>query len=240
MVFYDNSASEIRLIQRSGRTGRSGKGKIVFLYTKGTIDELSLWKGKSKKESMRTKLGGAPLKKSKKRKKKRKLKPSQDPNYGIPSPGQTTLTSSPSKIIDSNMPSVKIHVTPSKQFEYQISDALPVHISPISVSNNMYDLAIPSGNPFIGIDLVPASYIDMNITNLSLFRQIARKKQAVPHYLIFVDACEMDPSTKDAFKESVVAFRKYTGIPVNAFTDHSILHLTLHKILSTYLKNNPE
>ncbi|MHA1619716.1 MAG: helicase-related protein, partial [Promethearchaeota archaeon] len=62
VIFYDNSASEIRLIQRMGRTGRSGEGKVVFLYTKGTSDEVALWTGKRKRAQMRTKLGGVPLK----------------------------------------------------------------------------------------------------------------------------------------------------------------------------------
>ncbi len=33
VIFYDNVASDIRYIQRSGRTGRSRKGMIVILYT---------------------------------------------------------------------------------------------------------------------------------------------------------------------------------------------------------------
>jgi ERCC4-type nuclease len=39
VVFYEAVPSEIRSIQRKGRTGRHGSGKIVVLVTKGTSDE---------------------------------------------------------------------------------------------------------------------------------------------------------------------------------------------------------
>ncbi len=40
VVFYEAVPSEIRSIQRKGRTGRSGSGKIVMLVTRGTSDEV--------------------------------------------------------------------------------------------------------------------------------------------------------------------------------------------------------
>ena len=42
VVFYDVVASEIRLIQRKGRTARHREGKVVILYCKGTHDEIYL------------------------------------------------------------------------------------------------------------------------------------------------------------------------------------------------------
>jgi len=42
VVFYDVVASEIRLIQRKGRTARHREGKVVILYTKDTNDEIYL------------------------------------------------------------------------------------------------------------------------------------------------------------------------------------------------------
>ncbi|MCC7565766.1 MAG: DEAD/DEAH box helicase, partial [Methanomicrobiaceae archaeon] len=39
VIFYEAVPSEIRSIQRKGRTGRSGSGKIVVLVTKDTSDE---------------------------------------------------------------------------------------------------------------------------------------------------------------------------------------------------------
>jgi Fanconi anemia group M protein len=40
VIFYEAVPSEIRSIQRKGRTGRSGAGQVVVLVTKGTSDEI--------------------------------------------------------------------------------------------------------------------------------------------------------------------------------------------------------
>jgi len=42
VIFYDVVASEIRLIQRKGRTARHRQGKVVILYCKETHDEIYL------------------------------------------------------------------------------------------------------------------------------------------------------------------------------------------------------
>ena len=42
VVFYDVVASEIRLIQRKGRTARHRKGKVIILYCRNTNDEIYL------------------------------------------------------------------------------------------------------------------------------------------------------------------------------------------------------
>ncbi len=43
VVFYEAVPSEIRAIQRKGRTGRAREGRIVVLVTKGTRDEAYYW-----------------------------------------------------------------------------------------------------------------------------------------------------------------------------------------------------
>ena len=40
VIFYDVVASEIRFIQRRGRTGRQREGKVIILYCKNTHDEI--------------------------------------------------------------------------------------------------------------------------------------------------------------------------------------------------------
>jgi len=42
VIFYDVVTSEIRYIQRKGRTGRHREGRVVILYSKGTRDEIYL------------------------------------------------------------------------------------------------------------------------------------------------------------------------------------------------------
>jgi Fanconi anemia group M protein len=52
VVFYEAVPSEIRSIQRKGRTGRSGRGRIVVLVTKGTTDEIFRYVSQTREKSM--------------------------------------------------------------------------------------------------------------------------------------------------------------------------------------------
>ncbi|MFP3908402.1 MAG: DEAD/DEAH box helicase [Archaeoglobaceae archaeon] len=52
VIFFEAVPSEIRAIQRRGRTGRARKGKIVVLLTKGTRDEGYYWSSFRKERSM--------------------------------------------------------------------------------------------------------------------------------------------------------------------------------------------
>ncbi|MDO8841250.1 helicase-related protein [Methanocalculus sp.] len=52
VIFYEAVPSEIRSIQRKGRTGRSGKGSIIVLVTKGTSDETFRYVSSRKEKAM--------------------------------------------------------------------------------------------------------------------------------------------------------------------------------------------
>src|SRR5207249_1416797 len=52
VIFYEAVPSEIRLIQRRGRTGRTRPGKTTVLMTEGTIDEAYYWTSRRKEEQM--------------------------------------------------------------------------------------------------------------------------------------------------------------------------------------------
>lgn len=52
VIFFEAVPSEIRAIQRRGRTGRARKGKIVVLLTKGTRDEGYYWSSFRKERAM--------------------------------------------------------------------------------------------------------------------------------------------------------------------------------------------
>lgn len=52
MIFYEPVPSEIRSIQRKGRTGRSAAGRVVVLATKGTSDDVYRFVSQSKERRM--------------------------------------------------------------------------------------------------------------------------------------------------------------------------------------------
>ncbi|HDO19892.1 MAG TPA: DEAD/DEAH box helicase, partial [Thermoplasmatales archaeon] len=56
VVFYEPIPSEIRTIQRRGRTGRRRAGKVVILIAKGTPDEGYYWSSLKKEKRMRREL----------------------------------------------------------------------------------------------------------------------------------------------------------------------------------------
>ena len=58
VVFYEPVPSEIRTIQRRGRTGRRQAGRVVVLVTKDTKDEAYLWSSRKKEMQMKRELDG--------------------------------------------------------------------------------------------------------------------------------------------------------------------------------------
>ena len=56
VVFYEPVPSEIRSIQRRGRTGRRTVGDVKVLFAKGTRDEWYLYASRAKERSMRSEL----------------------------------------------------------------------------------------------------------------------------------------------------------------------------------------
>lgn len=56
VVFYEPVPSEIRSIQRRGRTGRRSSGKVVILITKGTRDQAFFYSSMNKEKQMKSRL----------------------------------------------------------------------------------------------------------------------------------------------------------------------------------------
>jgi ERCC4-related helicase len=58
VVFYEPVPSEIRTIQRRGRTGRNRAGRVVILIAKGTRDEAYYYSSMKKEKAMKKRLSG--------------------------------------------------------------------------------------------------------------------------------------------------------------------------------------
>ena len=54
VILYEPVPSEIRMIQRKGRTGRKHSGEMFILMTKGTLDESYYWSSQRKEKAMRS------------------------------------------------------------------------------------------------------------------------------------------------------------------------------------------
>ncbi|WP_304123556.1 DEAD/DEAH box helicase [Methanosphaera cuniculi] len=53
VILYEPVPSEIRMIQRRGRTGRKSKGEMYILMTKSTVDEAYFWSSQRKEKAMK-------------------------------------------------------------------------------------------------------------------------------------------------------------------------------------------
>jgi len=73
VIFYEAVPSEIRMIQRRGRTGRTRPGKTTVLMTEGTVDEAYYWTSRRKEEQMHRYLATVKNRAVKKAKKKTTL-----------------------------------------------------------------------------------------------------------------------------------------------------------------------
>jgi Fanconi anemia group M protein len=61
VIFYEAVPSEIRAIQRRGRTGRTRPGRVVVLLAKGTRDEAYYWSAVRREREMRKLIGERKL-----------------------------------------------------------------------------------------------------------------------------------------------------------------------------------
>ncbi|MFH1365121.1 MAG: DEAD/DEAH box helicase [archaeon] len=75
VIFYEPIPSAIRTIQRTGRTARLSKGKLIILITKGTRDEIHYYVSRAKEKKMASIIDSIKkdLKKSKKSEKQGEL-----------------------------------------------------------------------------------------------------------------------------------------------------------------------
>jgi len=53
VIFYDNTPSALRFIQRTGRTGRVSPGKVYIMFFKNTLDEKYLWIARRRESRMK-------------------------------------------------------------------------------------------------------------------------------------------------------------------------------------------
>lgn len=99
VIFYEPVPSEIRTIQRRGRTARKKPGKLVVLMTTGTRDEVYFWSAFHKERRMR-----AAIKEVKRDFGGQKKEPAE-------SPGQSSLKSFIKKeAIEENKQEEKVHI----------------------------------------------------------------------------------------------------------------------------------
>jgi ERCC4-related helicase len=166
VVFYDAVPSEIRLIQRRGRTARNREGKVIILYCIGTADERYLNISMSKLKAMQRSLGAnfekSPKKSIVKKSRKTKKKESAGSNSQI---NEFLKVAQKEKVDKSNLKPPKntnyISIDKNIPVRYGIRKGLKSKFQ-ISELKNLYS----SDFKFIYPDITVKNILSVKILNL--------------------------------------------------------------------------
>jgi ERCC4-related helicase len=244
VMFYDNSASEIRLIQRMGRTGRSADGKVIILYTKGTSDEFCVKISQIKKRKMKRELIGEKttlLKKDYVKLNPAKIKKPKATHSKIKytkqlfeeSEEETLEAPNCSDELSNESPGMKyVQITPQIEQDYGLSTAFPIYYS-AKAKQGLFNIAYPATTPNlyqIGIIFMDAIKFSSNITNYSFHQDLLRKKKKTVRMLVFIDAQTLSSDKLRLIGTNCQKIREFTQISFVIFTSIEILHQKLRNI----------
>lgn len=173
VVFYEPIPSEIRNIQRRGRTARKMPGSIIILITKGTADEGYFWAAKRREKQMRTDL---ELLRSKL---KRKFETAQSIQQKKERKTQQTL-----REYESNQNMVNITVD---HREYRSSVVRALAQKGVVVTSDKLDVADYVVSSRIGIERKQVDDFLNSLINRKLFRQVKQLRNAYPRPILVIE-----------------------------------------------------
>ena len=175
VVFYEPVPSEIRTIQRRGRTGRRQAGRVVVLVTKDTKDEAYLWSSRKKEMQMRRELDGL----------RRKLRARR----GLPEKTRTRVSLGAGDIADMMAPEVltereeRSRRTAEKEgqkslSEYRAAEAVPG--TPVRISPRISGRSMEGG--LVGAGFVPVPE-DLECADIVISDRVAVTLRTVQEFI---------------------------------------------------------
>jgi Fanconi anemia group M protein len=224
VVFYDNSASEIKSIQRSGRTGRSKDGKIIRLYTKETQEQRNLFITQRRKKGKRPTI------------KFPKLQPSKSlldysKNNNISNQKDPIIPK-----LDGEKPEISVQINPQIYDAYKLGSAIPVDFV-VNKKHGNFDLSFPVPIFQVGIDVLDSTLVSISSFDTLFLRNLDRKKDTVKTFIILLDARDISESDMKNLKKRTDSIKKITGIGIVVFSSIEKLHLMIRTILEKHNKN---
>lgn len=235
VVFYDNSASVIQLIQRSGRTGRSGKGKVIYLYTVGTSDERNHLAAKRKKEQFKKKFEDKvilDIKETDKRSAKKSKKISQ-----LKTSNECQMLSERKKDRLNVHKTHSIQISPLANDRYGLESSLSLDFGLILKSSE-FDMSFSAKKVKIGFDILKATEIEIDANNILFLKRIQKKQNLVSKYLVFLDISNIPLEEQKILADKVKEFRTFLQINLVLFKDISTLHIKIRSILKKFARDH--
>jgi len=173
VVFYEPIPSEIRNIQRRGRTARKMPGSIIILITKGTADEGYYWASKRRERQMRTDLELLRSKLDKEFESAQHLKQRKEKK-----PQRTLREYEPKKS--------KVIIAVDHR-EYRSSVVRSLSQKGVAVNSKQLDVADYVLSSRIGVERKQVDDFLNSLINGKLFQQVQRLRQAYPRPLLIIE-----------------------------------------------------
>jgi len=159
VIFYDVVASEVRFIQRKGRTARHREGKVIILYCKGTHDEIYMHIALNKLNKMNVNLKSGQQLRSSYTKAPKEMIADESSLVKIPSESTTKVEvpqkqgtlqaflQNPSNSKEKTQKSVEIRISLSLPVKFGIrkklqNDQIPFEIVKSIIHINLFDRVI--------------------------------------------------------------------------------------------------
>ena len=174
VVFFEPIPSEIRNIQRRGRTARKMSGKVIILITKGTPDEGYYWASKRKEKHMRSEL---ELLKS-------KIKNKMDNEFFCYDNNDNIINQSSLKDYEKNDKEIKIIID---HREYRSGVVRNLITLGISVESQQLDIGDYILSSRIGVERKNVDDFLNSLINGKLFSQISRLRDAYPRPMLIIE-----------------------------------------------------
>jgi ERCC4-related helicase len=175
VVFYEPIPSEIRAIQRRGRTARKTAGKVIILITKGTPDEGYYWSAKRKEKRMRSELETIRLKLGKKLEGKNPFENIEK----IDKTDQKTLTEYPKK-----QGNITVIVD---QREYRSNVVKNLAIKGVTIEPQQLDVGDYVLSSRIGVERKNTQDFISSLIEGKLFKQLQRLRDAYSRPILILE-----------------------------------------------------
>ena len=199
VVFFEPIPSEIRNIQRRGRTARKMSGKVIILITKGTPDEGYYWASKRKERHMHSEL---ELLKS-------KINNKNIENFIDNSKNQSTL-----KDYEKNNNEIKIIIDHREYRSSVVRNLMELGINIESQQLEIGDYILSSR---IGVERKKVDDYLNSLINGRLFSQISKLRESYSRPMLIIEGENLFTKrniTQNAIYGSLVSIMIDYGIPI--------------------------
>jgi len=202
VIFYDNVASDIRYIQRKGRTGRSQAGKVVLLYTIGTSDEIAMTIGQLRSKKLGSRIHALRGENDEMDSHQQKIV--IPPKKASPTPIIKETFPEEVEIEEVEEEPPELDVVPQRTLiihprifaKYPIQHEIPPQLQVIP-QPHIFDLSVRSDVFSFGIDFIPLKSLIISPANMTLHNLITQKAKKVDYFFLFVDELQEEPQSKE-------------------------------------------